>query len=54
VRLRPEIRIILMTGHDAGPMIGQAMKRPPIVLQKPFWFEDLLQILATTFAAKAV
>jgi CheY-like chemotaxis protein len=52
-RTRPGIQIVLMTGHEAGTMIGQAMLRPPVVLQKPFWFEHLIQILAATFAAKA-
>ena len=53
MRVRPDIQVVLMTGHEAGAMIGQAMKRPPVILQKPFWFEHLIQIVSATFAAKA-
>jgi DNA-binding NtrC family response regulator len=52
-RMRPGIGVIHMTGHAAAQLIGEAMPRPPVVLQKPFWFEHLLQILAATFAARA-
>jgi FixJ family two-component response regulator len=51
-RVRRSIQVVLMTGHEAGAMIGQVMKRPPVILQKPFWFEHLIQALSANFAAK--
>jgi DNA-binding NtrC family response regulator len=53
VRLRPGMQVMFMTAHAAARMIGEAMKRPPVILHKPFWFEHLAQIVDATFAAKA-
>jgi DNA-binding NtrC family response regulator len=52
-RVRPGIRVVFMTGHAAARLIGEAMLRPPIILQKPFWFEHLAQIVTTTFIPKS-
>jgi DNA-binding NtrC family response regulator len=51
--VRPGIRVVFMTAHAAAMMIGEAMLRPPVILQKPFWFEHLVQIVAATFTARS-
>lgn len=52
-RMRPGIQVLFITAHAAAKMIGEAMPRQPIILQKPFWFENLAQVVGEIFAAKA-
>jgi DNA-binding NtrC family response regulator len=53
VRACPGILVVFMTAHPGAKMIADAMKPPPFMLQKPFSFEHLAQIVAAAFAQRA-
>jgi DNA-binding NtrC family response regulator len=49
-RMRPGLKVVYMSGYAAADLIGAAMSKPPVILRKPFWFEQLHQIIGATLA----
>jgi len=51
--VNPRLQVVFMTGYAAAEMIGDAMKRRPTILQKPFWFEHLIRVVEAAFATRS-
>jgi DNA-binding NtrC family response regulator len=50
----PELEVVFMTAYTAAEMIGEALPRRPVMVQKPFKLEHLIGIVDAAFAGKAL